>query len=204
MKCNYCGGTAEGNNKFCPNCGAEMTESQPFNTFKPSYDQNNKQNYQTYNNRKFEDMYDKPKKNNACCIVAAIIIFFMIMSSIPFMLIALPSVSKIINNSKISAAEDTAYSVLEATENYVYTYETKTGEKWENTATFVCSYGTCTAKIEGEENSIQIDNVKSLNGRITLDKNGNARIEDEIQFENKKDKYICKMNGDKVKCEKKA
>lgn len=110
-------------------------------------------------------------------------------------LIAVPQVLKILNNARRSAAEDSAYGILESAESYVATYMMKNQGDWEGPMVFECNGSKCETTGDKPE-ALDFKGTKPKSGAITLDANGEATISTELQING----FYCNQNEDKVTC----
>ncbi len=124
-------------------------------------------------------------------------------------LIAVPQILKILNDARRSAAEDSAYGVLETTESYVATWMLNNQGDWNGATKFICKSDTkkcCEAKLvnnvlsdtEVTENCLEVKGTAPKSGIIILDEKGEATIDNthRLQINN----FWCKQDNDKVKC----
>lgn len=113
-------------------------------------------------------------------------------------LIAVPQVLRILNEARKSAAQDSAYGVLDAAESYVATYMlTNQGDWVENDVDFTCSKANgCQATIDSKTVTLEIKGTTPTEGVITLSSTGEATIKTALKINN----FSCTQAGSKVEC----
>ena len=132
-------------------------------------------------------------------------------------LIAVPQVLKILNQARESAAEDSAYGVIESAESYVATWMLKNQGDWNGATEFVCGTDTyktvngtktatnkkacCVSGIaqpDAEEDCIDVKGTTPKDGTVELDVAGKAKIKSgaNLHINN----FYCRQDGEKVKC----
>ena len=123
-------------------------------------------------------------------------------------LIAIPQVMKILNQARVSAAEDSTYGVYNATENYVSKAMLSNGGDFPSgELTFICDSTLCKldnySTLSGEynlEETLDYKGKKTTEGIIRIKSNGT-----DIKIINLKvNEFYCNHDGEKASCGKEA
>lgn len=125
-------------------------------------------------------------------------------------LIAVPQVLKILNQTRRSAAEDSAYGILKSAESYVATYMMDHHGDWNGTTYFTCSSTGCveatksesgdyTAVTGDDKATLDFNGSKPTKGVVELNSTGEATIVTGNPLEI--NGFTCTQDGDAVKCE---
>ena len=109
-------------------------------------------------------------------------------------LIAVPQVISILNKSRKSAAEDSAYGILKSAESYVATYMMDHQGDWAGSVTFTFSDSGVTA--DPTSASLDFKGTKPTAGVVTLDSNGQATITTGLVING----FTCTQSVDTVTC----
>lgn len=103
----------------------------------------------------------------------------------------------LLNDSKISAAEDTTYGLIRSAEMFVATYMMENNGDMISNVTFKCDGKKCASKINGKEYKIDYKGTIPTSGSIYIDSDGYATIKNTLIING----YNCNMSGDnKVRC----
>ena len=92
-------------------------------------------------------------------------------------LIAVPRIIELLNNARKSAAEDSAYGILEAAESYMATYMLDNHGDFPGTITFTCSKENGCKSTEPEA-TLTFKGTKPTAGTIEVTASGGAKIGD--------------------------
>lgn len=122
-------------------------------------------------------------------------------------LIAVPQVLKILNQARESAAEDSAYGVLESASSYVATYMLNNQGDWEGTMVFDCngkdsnnkSLKKCCTKENNAytSNCLEIKGTAPTAGAIRLNADQSVEISEELEINH----FYCIEESDgKIDC----
>ena len=121
-------------------------------------------------------------------------------------LIAVPQVLKILNQARISAAEDTTYGIYNATQDYISKVLLSNGGDYPNIdLTFTCDATSCKldnyASLSSEynlEETLDYKGTKAKEGKIKISSNGSNIIIENLKV----NEFYCNHNGDRAKCSK--
>jgi len=117
-------------------------------------------------------------------------------------LIAVPQVLKILNSARKSAAEDSAYGILQSAEKYVATYMMENQGDWNGNIDFTCSKTDgCTGTVKsssGATSSVTLDfnGTKPDSGKVNLDADGVAKITENLKING----FYCSGSSASVTC----
>ncbi len=89
-------------------------------------------------------------------------------------LIAVPQVLKILNQARESAAEDSAYGVMESATSFIATYMLDHQGDWETTMTFYCKDKKCCTTQDGTANGNHTSDCLEVKG--TVPKSGTIKL----------------------------
>ena len=105
-------------------------------------------------------------------------------------LIAVPQVIRILNNARLSAAEDSAYGILKAADTYAAEYLLlHDGDALAKGTSFTCEKDKGCGDLE-------FKGTKPTKGTIGYNDNGEAVNTKELEING----FFCNMKGDQVEC----
>lgn len=104
----------------------------------------------------------------------------------------------VLSDTKSSAAEEYAYNILRAAENYLVTYMLENNGNTPGALTFVCDGKKCTTEVDGKTVALEYKGIVPTSGSIYLPEYGDATIKEALVING----YTCTMNDDIVVCEK--
>lgn len=177
MYCPRCGNYVNDGTKFCPSCGANLITGAS----------------QSMNNQQME--YSQPKKNSCCLVGCIVIVMMFLFAVVPFSLIVLPQVVKIIDESRKSSAEDAAYNLLDSAEGL----KASSYQSYNEEILFECNGVKCAAIINGVEERLGLSRSSIPDkGSVIVDINGKASIYEPLIIRD----FTCSQEVEKVNCEK--
>ena len=145
------------------------------------------------------------KKNKGFTLIEllAVIVILAVIA-----LIAVPQVIKILNKSRISAAEDSAYGIVKSAESYVANFMLNNdGSMPSKNLEFECSNSGCVLKTTDlrnydltDLNELSFKGVKPKSGTVTIEDNGQTIKASNLEINGFKCNYP--NNEGKVSCEK--
>ena len=143
----------------------------------------------------------KNKKGFTLIELLAVIVILAIIA-----LITVPQILKLLNQARISAAEDTTYGIYNATQDYISKVLLSNGGDYPNIdLTFTCDATSCKldnyASLSSEynlEETLDYKGTKAKEGKIKISSNGSNIIIENLKV----NEFYCNHNGDRAKCEK--